>query len=166
LVRAAVLALPVLLAAASAPAQEAEGWGTNYHLGTFYAGLTNAEGAHLGVYCAEKVGVAGSKAPSGPYVLFSVPRKLALPEPTATVTFLVNDKPMPVPMKATVEEASTSFGWRPGKAYTTDQMRTLVEALRHGKTLSVGLADPAVAEPFTLAGSGAALSGILDCGKG
>jgi hypothetical protein len=166
LVRAAVLALPVLLAAtAAAGAQEAEGWGTNYHLGTFYAGLTNAGGAHHGVDCAEMVGVAGSAAPTGPYVLFSVPRKLAVAGPKATITFLVGDKPMPVPMTATVEEASTSFDWRPSKAYTTDQMRALVEALRHGKTLRVDLADPAVAEPFTLAGSGAALNGILDCGK-
>jgi hypothetical protein len=44
-------------------------------------------------------------------------------------------------------------------------MKTLVEALRHGKTLSVSLADPAVTEPFTLAGSGAALENILDCSK-
>ncbi|WP_395681060.1 hypothetical protein [Inquilinus sp.] len=164
--RPTLLALPALLALATpAPAQEAEGWGTNYHLGTFYAGLTNAGGAHLGIYCAEMVGVAGSAGPTGPYVLFSVPRKLAVTGPKATVSFLVGDKPMPVPMTATVEEASTSFDWRPSKAYTTDQMKALVEALRHGKTLSVGLADPTVAEPFTLAGSGAALNGILDCGK-
>jgi hypothetical protein len=44
-------------------------------------------------------------------------------------------------------------------------MKALVESLRRGKTLTVGLAEPAVAEPFTLAGSGAALENILDCAK-
>ena len=49
--------------------------------------------------------------------------------------------------------------------FTTDQMKALVETLRRGKTLTVGLAEPAVTEPFTLAGSGAALENILDCAK-
>lgn len=164
-IRFSALALPVLLAAMPALAQEAEGWGTGYHLGTAYAGLTNPDGAHLGVYCSDLSQADNSAIRTGPYVLFSVPRKLTLAAPKATINFTVNGKATPVPMTADVEEASTSFDWGPAKAFTTDQMKTLVEALRHGKTLSVSLADPVVTEPFTLAGSGAALENILDCSK-
>ncbi|MGK9165689.1 hypothetical protein KXR53_05300 [Inquilinus limosus] len=165
-IRPALLALPLLLAAAApAGAQEAEGWGTGTHMGTDYAGLTNPDGAHLGVYCAENIGPQGSAPRIGPYVLFSVPRKLNLPALTATVTFTVDGKATPVPMTVEIGEATTGFEWRPGRDFPTEKMKVLVEAMRRGKALTVGLADPAISEPFTLAGSGAALENIFDCGK-
>jgi len=165
-IRSSLLALPVLLvAAAPVSAQEAEGWGTGYHLGTVYAGLTNADGAHLGVYCSDVSRQENSAVRTGPYVLFSLPRKLTPDGKAATVTFTVDGKATPVPMGVEVEEASTAFDWGPSKAFTTDQMKALVESLRRGKALTVGLAEPAVSEPFTLAGSGAALENILDCAK-
>jgi hypothetical protein len=163
--RSAVLALPLLAVAAPALAQEAEGWGTGYHLGTAYAGLTNAGGAHLGVYCSDVSAPDNSVIRTGRKMLFSLPRKLALEGKAVPVTFTIDDKAMAVPMGVDVEEASTAFDWAPSKAFTTDQMKALVESLRRGKTLTVGLAEPAVAEPFTLAGSGAALENILDCAK-
>ncbi len=166
MIRAPLVALPVLLAvAAPAPAQEAEGWGTGYHLGTAYAGLTNAGGAHLGVYCSDVSTPDNSAIRTGPYVLFSVPRKLALEGKAVPVTFAIDDKATAVPMGVDVEEASTAFDWGPSKAFTTDQMKALVESLRRGKALTVGLTGPTVTEPFTLAGSGAALENILDCAK-
>ena len=164
--RPALLALTLLLAAAApAGAQEAEGWGTDDHMGTHYAGLTNPDGAHLGVYCSELSAQDNPSVRTGPYVLFSVPRRLELKAPAATVTFTVDGKATAVPMTATVEEASTGFDWGPSKAFPTAKMKALVEAMRHGKALTVGLTDPAVTEPFTLAGSGAALENILDCGR-
>lgn len=163
--RAAALALPlILIMPAAGSAQDTEGWGTGYHLGTAYAGLTNAGGAHLGVYCAaaaeDNPGVRG-----GPYVQFSLPRRLDPAPAAGTVTFAVDDRSFPVPMIIDVGEASTTFDWAPGKAYTTDQMRTLVDALRRGKSLVVTLTDPETREPFSLAGSGSALDGILDCAR-
>jgi hypothetical protein len=164
--RPAVLALLFLLAvAAPASAQEAEGWGTGYHLGTAYAGLTNAGGAHLGVYCSDVSTSDNSAIRTGPYVLFSLPRKLALEGKAVPVTFTVDGKATAVPMAVEAEEVATSFGWGPSKGFTTDQMKALVESLRRGKDLAVGLAEPAVTEPFTLAGSGAALENIFDCAK-
>ena len=165
--RSAVLALPVLATLAiPAGAQEAEGWGTGYHMGTTYAGLTNADGSHLGVYCADNIAPQGAQAiRTGAYVVFSLPRKLALEGKAATITFTVDGKAIAVPMAVQAEEVATSFDWGPSKAFTTDQMKALVETLRRGKALTVGLADPAVTEPFTLAGSGAALENILDCAK-
>jgi hypothetical protein len=168
LLRPAFLAaLPVLLAiAAPVSAQDTEGWGTGAHMGTAYAGLTNADGAHLGVYCAENVAPQGTQAiRTGAYVLFSLPRKLALEAKPVPVTFTVDGKATAVPMAVQAEEVATSFDWGPSKAFTTDQMKALVESLRRGKTLTVSLAEPAVTEPFTLAGSGAALENILDCAK-
>jgi hypothetical protein len=166
LTRAALLALLLFAVAVPASAQEAEGWGTGYHMGTAYAGLTNADGAHLGVYCAENVAPQGAQAIRiGAYVLFSLPRKLALEAKPVLVTFTVDGKATAVPMAVTAEEVATSFDWGPSKAFTTDQMKALVESLRRGKTLTVSLAEPAVTEPFTLAGSGAALENILDCAK-
>lgn len=166
MIRSSLLALPVLLAiAAPALAQEAEGWGTGYHMGTVYAGLTNADGAHLGVYCSDVSRQENSAVRTGPYVLFSLPRKLTLEGKAVPVTFTVDGKATPVPMGIEVEEASTAFDWGPSKAFSTDQMKALVESLRRGKALTVGLAEPAVSEPFTLAGSGAALENILDCAK-
>lgn len=165
--RAVLFALPALLAiAVPASAQEAEGWGTGVHMGTAYAGLTNADGAHLGVYCADDIAPQGSQASrTGAYVLFSLPRKLALEAKSVQVTFTVDGKATAVPMVVTVEEVATSFDWGPSKAFTTDQMKALVESLRRGKALTVGLAEPAITEPFTLAGSGAALEAIFDCAK-
>lgn len=164
--RPALLALLLLAVAVPASAQEAEGWGTGYHMGTAYAGLTNADGAHLGVYCADNIAPQGAQAiRTGAYVLFSLPRKLALDAKPVPVTFTVDGKATAVPMAVTVEEVATSFDWGPSKAFTTDQMKALVESLRRGKTLTVSLAEPAVTEPFTLAGSGAALENILDCAK-
>ena len=167
LLRPALLALPVLATlAVPAGAQEAEGWGTGTHMGTAYAGLTNADGAHLGVYCAESIAPQGAQAiRTGGYVVFSLPRKLTLEAKSVPVTFTVDGKATAVPMTVTVEEVATSLDWGPSKAFTTDQMKALVESLRRGKALSVGLAEPAVTEPFTLAGSGAALENILDCAK-
>jgi hypothetical protein len=167
LIRAPLLALPVLLAiAAPVSAQDAEGWGTGAHMGTAYAGLTNAEGAHLGVYCAENVAPQGAQAiRTGAYVLFSLPRKLALEAKPVPVTFTVDGKATAVPMTVQAEEVATSFDWAPSKAFTTDQMKALIESLRRGKTLTVSLAEPAVTEPFTLDGSGAALENIFDCAK-
>ncbi|MGF6227279.1 hypothetical protein QFZ27_001234 [Inquilinus ginsengisoli] len=167
MIRAPLLALPVLLAiAAPVSAQDAEGWGTGAHMGTAYAGLTNAEGAHLGVYCAENVAPQGAQAiRTGAYVLFSLPRKLALEAKPVPVTFTVDGKATAVPMTVQAEEVATSFDWAPSKAFTTDQMKALIESLRRGKTLTVSLAEPAVTEPFTLAGSGAALENIFDCAK-
>ncbi|MGO1081054.1 hypothetical protein [Inquilinus sp. CA228] len=168
--RPVLLALPILLAiAVPASAQEAEGWGTGTHMGTAYAGLTNADGAHLGVYCAENIAPQGAQAiRTGAYVLFSLPRKLTLEAKSVPVTFTVDGKATAVPMAVTAEEVATSFDWAPTKTFTTDQMRALVESLRRGEALTVGLAEPAVTavtEPFTLAGSGAALENILDCAK-
>jgi len=167
LLRPALLALPVLaILAVPAGAQEAEGWGTGYHMGTAYAGLTNADGAHLGVYCAEDIAPQGAQAiRTGAYVVFSLPRKLALEAKSVPVTFTVDGKATAVPMAVQAEEVATSFDWGPSKSFTTDQMKALVESLRRGKALTVGLAEPAVTEPFTLAGSGAALENILDCAK-
>ncbi|MFE0757545.1 hypothetical protein ACFW16_26530 [Inquilinus sp. NPDC058860] len=167
MIRAALLVLPALLSiAVPASAQEAEGWGTGVHMGTAYAGLTNADGAHLGVYCADDIAPQGSQAGrTGAYVLFSLPRKLALEAKSVPVTFTVDGKATAVPMAVTLEEVATSFDWGPSKAFTTDQMKALVETLRRGKTLTVGLAEPAVTEPFTLAGSGTALENIFDCAK-
>lgn len=167
MIRAPLLALPVLLAiAAPVSAQEAEGWGTGYHMGTAYAGLTNADGAHLGVYCADNIAPQGSQAVrTGAYVLFSLPRKLPLEAKAVPVTFTVDGKATAVSMAVTVEEVATSFEWGPSKAFTTDQMKALVETLRRGEALTIGLAEPAVTEPFTLAGSGAALENIFDCAK-
>ena len=167
LLRPALLALPVLaILAVPAGAQEAEGWGTGYHMGTAYAGLTNADGAHLGVYCAEDIAPQGAQAiRTGAYVVFSLPRKLALEAKSVPVTFTVDGKATAVPMAVQAEEVATSFDWGPSKSFTTDQMKALVESLRRGKALTVGLAEPAVTEPFTLAGSGAALESILDCAK-
>ncbi|MGL4963522.1 MAG: hypothetical protein ACRC67_19975 [Inquilinus sp.] len=167
MLRSAVLALPVLATLTiPAGAQEAEGWGTGYHMGTTYAGLTNADGAHLGVYCADNIAPQGAQAiRTGAYVLFSLPRKLTLEAKSVPVTFTVDGKATAVPMAVTVEEVATSLDWGPSKAFTTDQMKALVETLRRGKALTVGLAEPATTEPFTLAGSGAALENILDCAK-
>lgn len=167
MLRLALFALPVLaILAVPAGAQEAEGWGTGYHMGTAYAGLTNADGAHLGVYCADNIAPQGAQAiRTGAYVLFSLPRKLALEAKAVPVTFSVDGKATAVPMAVEAEEVATSFDWAPSKAFTTDQMKALVETLRRGKALTVGLAEPAVTEPFTLAGSGAALESILDCAK-
>jgi hypothetical protein len=115
LIRPPLLALPVLLAiAAPVSAQDAEGWGTGAHMGTAYAGLTNAEGAHLGVYCAENVAPQGAQAiRTGAYVLFSLPRKLALEAKPVPVTFTVDGKATAVPMAVTAEEVATSFDWGP-----------------------------------------------------
>lgn len=167
MLRPALLALPVLATLVlPAGAQETEGWGTGAHMGTAYAGLTNGDGAHLGVYCAENIAPQGAQAiRTGAYVVFSLPRKLALEAKSVPVTFTVDGKATAVPMAITVEEVATSFDWGPSKAFTTDQMKALVEGLRRGKALTVGLAEPAVTEPFTLAGSGAALENILDCAK-
>lgn len=165
MIRAALLALPLFAVVGPVSAQEAEGWGTGYHLGTTYAGLTNPDGAHLGVYCSDVSTPDNSAIRTGPYVLFSLPRKLALEGKAVPVTFTIDDKAIAVPMGVDVEEASTAFDWGPTKAFTTDQMKALVESLRRGKALTVGLAEPAVTEPFTLAGSGAALENILDCAK-
>jgi len=167
--RPCLSALLLLAVAVPASAQEAEGWGTGYHMGTAYAGLTNADGAHLGVYCAEDIAPQGAQAiRTGAYVVFSLPRKLTLEAKSVPVTFAVDGKAMAVPMAVQAEEVATSFDWGPSKAFTTDQMKALVETLRRGKALTVGLAEPsatAVTEPFTLAGSGAALENILDCAK-
>lgn len=165
MIRAALLALPLFAVVVPVSAQEAEGWGTGYHLGTTYAGLTNPDRAHLGVYCSDVSTPDNSAIRTGPYVLFSLPRKLALEGKAVPVTFTIDDKAIAVPMGVDVEEASTAFDWGPTKAFTTDQMKALVESLRRGKDLTVGLAEPAVTEPFTLAGSGAALENILDCAK-
>ena len=168
LIRSPLLALPVLLAiAAPVSAQDAEGWGTGAHMGTAYAGLTNADGAHLGVYCAENVAPQGAQAiRTGAYVLFSLPRKLALEAKSVPVTFTVDGKATAVPMAVTAEEVATSFDWGPSKAlhHRPDEGAGR-KSLRRGKTLTVSLAEPAVTEPFTLAGSGAALENILDCAK-
>ena len=166
LLRSALLALLLSAMAVPASAQEAEGWGTGAHMGTAYAGLTNADGAHLGVYCADNIAPQGAQAiRTGAYVAFSLPRKLALEPKSVPVTFTVDGKATAVPMAVQAEEVATSFDWAPTKAFTTDQMKALVESLRRGKTLTVGLAEPAVTEPFTLAGSGAALENIFDCAK-
>jgi len=164
--RPCLSALLLLAVAVPASAQEAEGWGTGYHMGTAYAGLTNADGAHLGVYCAEDIAPQGAQAiRTGAYVVFSLPRKLTLEAKSVPVTFAVDGKAMAVPMAVQAEEVATSFDWGPSKAFTTYQMKALVESLRRGKALTVGLAEPATTEPFTLAGSGAALENILDCAK-
>ena len=161
-----LFALPfVLVAATAAGAQEEDGWGTDYHMGTFYAGLTNPDGAHLGVYCSDLSAQDNPTIRTGPYVLFSVPRRLDPGATAATVTFGIDGKATAVPMTATVEEASTEFDWGPSESFPTEKMKALVEAMRRGKALTVGLTDPAVTEPFTLAGSGDALENILDCGK-
>lgn len=166
MIRAPLFALLLLAVAVPASAQEAEGWGTGDHMGTAYAGLTNAGGAHLGVYCADNIAPQGSQAiRTGAYVLFSLPRKLTLEAKSVPVTFTVDGKATAVPMAVEAEEVATSFGWGPSKGFTTDQMKALVESLRRGKDLTVGLAEPAVIELFTLAGSGTALENIFDCAK-
>src|SRR5689334_2681964 len=130
-----LLALPLVFAAVAPAGAQEDGWGTDYRMGTYYAGLTNADGAHLGVYCSDLSAQDNPTIRTGPYVLFSVPRRLDPRGLAATVTFDIDGKATAVPMTATVEEASTEFDWGPSESFPTETMKALVEAMRHGKAL-------------------------------
>lgn len=143
----AVLALGLALQGPGALAQP-EGWSTGYQMGTFYAGVSGADGTRLTFYCGDAAAARANPAiAAGPYLMAVLPRtqlKDALP---STIEIVADGRATRVPVKAQAGVEEIELTWTPSRDFGLSEMQPVVVGLREAKRIELRAAEAAVLLP-------------------
>jgi hypothetical protein len=141
------LALGLALQGPVALAQS-EGWGTGYQMGTFYAGVSGADGTRLTFYCGDPAAARANPAiVAGPYLMAVLPKtqlKEALPSAIEIVT---DGKATRVPVRAQAGMEEVELTWTPSRDFGVSEMQPVVASLREAKRIELRAVDASVLLP-------------------
>jgi hypothetical protein len=141
------LALGLALQGPVALAQS-EGWGTGYQMGTFYAGVSGADGTRLTFYCGDPAAARANPAiAAGPYLMAVLPKtqlKEALPSAIEIVT---DGKATRVPVRAQAGMEEVELTWTPSRDFGVSEMQPVVASLREAKRIELRAVDASVLLP-------------------